>query len=440
MTPGLHDHALELRILATLADVSGLDVTEAKNAAERSGLVTEDFHNPLHANVWTAQMGLLHDGEAADFYRVSTRLKVDERPKLAPLIEAAGQVGVSLLIASAIRGPAADLRTYTLRRNILRFGRDLAAQAENNSDPAVLLTNATAALHRITTSRAANWSTLGEARVQARFEMELVASGIGTPVIPTGLKEWDRIVGGLWPTLTVIGAHPGHGKSGFLARLLMNIAQSGRKVSLFSLEDNRTWLAYRAMSAESGLSQFVLRNRVLNEEQKDLVHHGETAMGSYENNIEVDDRGALPPSELVQCSRDAILNRGAKAIVVDHFGEVRLGDDNGRNDRHDLMIASALSDLRNLAKQYGVPIVVAAHLKPQAVYPFTAHDFRNASAFEQMSRVAVMWEKSGDELKMLVNKNQFGICPAKFSLPFHGPSAMVLNELPTTQAVQEALL
>ncbi len=436
----LSDHPLELRVLATLADVSSLDVGEAKTAAERSRLVTEDFHNPLYRLIWSAQMALLFDGEACDFYRVATRLNADERTKLPPLALQCQAAGVSLLVASAIRGAAEDLRKLTLRRNILRFGRDLANQAECNADPAVLLTNATAALHRITTSRAANWSTLGEARVQARLEMESVKAGVGTPVIPTGLKEWDRIVGGLWPTLTVIGAHGGHGKSGFIGRILMNVALAGRKVAIFSLEDQRTWLAYRALSSESGISQFVLRNRALNEEQDYLIHQSEKAMEAYEGNIEIDDRGALPPSELVQCSRDAILNRGAQAIVVDHFGEVRLGEDGGRNDRHDLMIAAGLSDLRNLAKQYGVPIVVAAHLKPAATYPFTQHDFRNAQAFEGMSRVAVMWEKAESELKMIVVKNQFGISPATFKLPFHGPSAMVLNEIPSTQAEQVPLL
>ncbi len=433
----LSDHALELRVLATLADVSSLDITDARSAADRSRLTTDDFHDPLHQKVWTAQIGLLFDGEACDFYRVATRLKPDDRAKMPALTAAAADPGVSMLMASAIYGAADDLRAMTLRRGILRFGREIVAAAENTTDTTALLTNATAALSKITTTRAANWRTMAEVMEQTRREMKELATGKGTPVIPTGLYDWDRLIGGLWPTLIVLGAHPGHGKSGLIGRLLLNLALAGVKSAIFSLEDQATWLAYRALSAESGISQFVLRNRKLTEDQADAVHHGETAIGAYAANVMIDERGALPPSEIVQGARDAILNHGARVVVVDHYGEVRHGDE--RNDRHDLMIASGLSDLRNLAKSYGVPIIVAAHLKPQAVYPFTQHDFRNASAFEQMARVAVMWAKDGDTLKMQVLKHQYGIV-CNFTLPFHGPSAMVSNAVPETPAEQRALL
>ncbi len=438
----LYDHSLELRVLATLADVSALDVAEAKNAAERSGLTTEDFHNPLHANIWTAQMGLLFDGEAADFYRAATRMKPDDRGKMPALASRCLEVGVSMLVASTIRGVAQDLRKLTLRRQILRFGRELAHQAESNEDPAVLLSNATAAIARITLSRSANWRTLGEARAAARMEMVRVKEGTGTPVIPTGLKEWDRIVGGLYPTLMVVGAHGGNAKSALLLRMLLNVAQQGHKACIFSLEDQETWLAYRTLAMESGLAQFILRNRELTMEQEDLIRHAEQAMSAYENLVEIDDRGALSPSEIVQAARDAVLNRGAKFVVVDHFGEIRLGEDSKGFGRYDLMIQEGLQDLRNLAKTTGTPVLVAQHLKPGAVYPFTQHDFMNSSAFEKMSRVALMWEldREKSELKMIVCKNQYGKANMHFTLPFHGPSAMVMNEPPTTKAVQEPLL
>ncbi len=433
----LSDHPLELRVLATLADVSQIDIAEARTAAERSRLVTDDFHNELHRAIWSAQMGLLFDGEIADFYRVRSRLRSDDQAKMPSFLEAAGQPGVSLNFAPLIMGAADDLRALTLRRNMLRFGRDIAASAENTRDVTALLANAAAMLAKITTNRVANWRTLAEVMEQTRREMRDVAEGRGSVVIPTGLKEWDRIIGGLWPTLTVIGAHPGAGKSGLIARLIINLAMRGLKVAIFSLEDQATWLAYRALSSESGLSQFVLRNRKLTEDQHNAVHHGDTAIGAYANNIFIDERGRLPSSEIVQSTRDAILNKGAKVIIVDHYGEVA---HDTRSERHDLEIAAGLSELRNLAKQFGVPVVVAAHLKPAAVYPYTQHDFRNAAAFEQMSRVLVAWEKKEDVLRTQVLKATNGISPATFELPFHGPSAMVSNEAPTTMATQETLL
>lgn len=422
----LFDHELELRVLATLADVSGLDVSEAKTAAERSGLTDADFHHPIHQHVWAAQMGLLFDGEACDLYRVSTRLPAASRSAMPPVIEAAGRPGVSLMFAGALRGVAMDLRGLTLRRNIVRLGRELAAQAEGQMDPAVILTNANAALARITTAREANWKTLGEVMELIRQEMQAVQEGKAVTAIATGLREWDRIIGGLNPgILTVVGAHPAHGKSGVIARLILNLAAiAQKKTAVFSLEDRATWIGYRALADASRIVQFILRNRKLTEEQAEAVHHGSKALAEIANRIIIDDRGRLPAKEIANSARDAVLNRGAQALVVDHWGEVTYPDG---GDRFDLLIQDGLSDLRQVAITYNVPIIVACHLKPGAVYPYTQHDFRNAAAFEQMARVLVAWEKSGDTLKMQVLKNTNGVI-GNFELAFDPTSAMAENK------------
>lgn len=435
----LFDHELELRVLATLADASGVDVTEAKTAAERSGLTDADFHHPIHQRVWTAQIGLLFDGEACDLYRVGTRLRPDERRALEPVAAAASSPGVSLLYAGAVLGAAKDLRAMTLRRSILRFGRELAAQAEGVTDPAVILTNATAALSRIAVARAANWKTLGEVMDLIRAEMADVAAGKAVTAIPTGLKEWDRIIGGLTPgILTVVGSHPAHGKSGVVARLILNLAYfAAKKTAVFSLEDRATWIGYRALASAAGIVQFILRNRKLTDEQTEMVHHAEKQLSEIANRIIIDDRGRLPATEIAQAARDAVLNHGAEVLVVDHWGEVTYPDG---GDRFDLLIQDGLSALRHVAITYNVPVLVACHLKPSAVYPYTQHDFRNAAAFEQMSRVLVAWEKAGDTLKMQVLKNTNGVI-GNFELAFDGTSAMADNKPePVQKAKQEALL
>ncbi len=431
MNVTLYDHALELRVLATLADVSALAIGDARGAAERSRLTTDDFHNPFYRNVFGAQMGLLFEGEACEFGRIGPRLGGDDRLKIPDLIK-----GQSFGFAHSIMGAADDLRAMTLRRNILRFGRELSASAENTTDPATLLSNATAALARITSSRSATWRTLTEVMADVDAELAQVASGT-VPVVPTGVPEWDRIIGGLWPTLMVLGAHPGQGKSGLLGRIILNIALAGKKVAVFSLEDQATWLAYRALSSESGITQFILRTRQLTDSQRHDLQSGKTSVGRYSDRIFIDERGALSPSELVQTARDAVLNKDVDVVLVDHLGELRYG---ASEERHDLKIQEGLSDLRNLAKSYGVPVFCASHLKRDAIAPFKQTDFANAAAIERQSRVLVGFEKSGDKLKLSVLKNTFGIANVAFELPFHGPSAMVTNDAAMVPPKQEALL
>ncbi len=426
----LYDHGLELRVLATLADVSSFDITEAKNTAERSRLTTDDFHSPFYKAVFGAQMGLLFEGEACEFGRLGARLNDTDRKRLPDLI-----LGQSMGTSHSIMGCADDLRGMTLRRNILRFGQDLAASAADAISPELLLSSAMSTLNKITNSRAATWRTLSEVMVEVDRELASVASG-AIPVIPTGVPEWDRIIGGFWPTLMVLGAHPGQGKSGLIGRFVLNLALAGKKVAVFSLEDQATWLAYRALSSESGITQFILRTRKLTEDQRSDLQHGRGNVMKYGNNIFIDERGALAPAELVQTARDAVLNKSVDVVIVDHLGELRYGE----SDRHDLKIQEGLSDLRNLAKGYGVPIFCASHLKREAIAPFKQSDFANAAAIERQSRVLVGFEKKEDKLTLSVLKNTFGVAGVAFQLPFHGPSALVTNDREAAKPTQESML
>ena len=122
-----------------------------------------------------------------------------------------------------------------------------------------------------------------------------------------------------------------------------------------------------------------------------------------------------------------IVRHGCKALIVDHLGEIRLE----RSDRHDLDIADALQQLRALAKIYGVPVVVACHLKRRdgGTEDPKLSDFAFSAGVERMARVALALTRGAgeDQLRVHVLKQTSGQSGVAVDLNFHSMAGMVHN-------------
>jgi len=321
------------------------------------------------------------------------------------------------------------IRSSALRRLVARIGREAVERAHDPaSDPAATLLETTAALAGVTLS-SRTIRTLEEVLLDAVDEMEARSAG-RAPVPPsTGLPSLDRILGGLPPTLILVGALPGVGKSALLATMLQRMARDGHTVGIFSLEDEARWIAWRLWSDESTIPQFVLRNRTLTSAQMARASAGAGKIGEYARRVLVDDRSGLSPRELVLTARDMIINRGCRAVIVDHLGELRFGD--RHRDRYDLEVAEGLSDLREIAKRHHVPVIVAAHLRRrEGLNPDSEprlSDFANSAACERQSRVALGLSRApdSDTMRISVLKNTNGVSGKSVDVRFVGVAAMV---------------
>ncbi len=418
MPTDLFDHELERAVVAGLAEASQLDARRALLLADQAGLARADFHLPAHQELFEIVQGLLRAGRPADQLSVRTALPRVDRALLEQTVWESGSSEY------ALPGHAATLQDMALRRRLVAMARELASKAEDPTLDATTTVSRCAASLAAVGQRATSARGLDDVLGDVARERAQIQDG-GATVLPTGLLALDAVIGGLQPTLTVVGAHPGVGKSAFLAAIIKNQAHAGRVVGVFSLEDQATWLAWRYLAAESGLDQFVLRTRPLRDDQHEQLGRGFTAVHNYAGRILVDDRTGLAPRDVVQAARDLVLNRGAKALFVDHVGELRY--ENRRSDRHDLDVAEGLSDLRGLAKQYGVPVVCATHLRREAADPPRLFDFANAAAIERQARVALALTRPPDceELTVSVLKHTNGKAGLTIKLPFLASAALV---------------
>jgi replicative DNA helicase len=426
----LHDHAAERSLLAiAMVTAETESVGRARNELERERLTPEDFHHPAHQAVFVALIQTLARDLPPGAVLLQDALRTSEPVKRAGGLQWLMDLSNATVPGAAFGGFAQTIRDLSLRRRVFTIARRLAEQARNfQLNPADVLSGASSELAGLV-RRGDEPKTLVEVLGEIAEELAAVDAGTKQPVLPTGIDKLDQVIGGLQPTLTIIGALPGVGKSALLATIARNVARAGTKVALFSLEDHATWLGWRLLSDESGITQFVMRHRRLNEYQRGGINNAYDSLAGLAPNVLLDDRVALSPQDVASTARDFVLNRGVKAIFVDHLGELRYRT--GRKDRFDLDVAEGLSDLRAIAKQHQVPVVCATHLVREAEKRGTGEvklsDFANSAAIERQARVALGLSRQAGSgrLTVTVLKQTNGKAGLKVHLDFHGAAAMV---------------
>ncbi len=425
----LAPESAERSIIAVLCTVSASEPDDALELLESMRLRADDFANRAVADVFGACADCLRRGVPLEIFTLEAALAsschvraAGGRRWLAPLL-------MEPEAATASAGEHARIvREASLRRRAVTVLAEAMARCQDPAiAPAVALADGFARWQELVTQT----PTLGGAQddVFTMGEMlDAAQTGRRELAIPTGIGALDEAIGGLQPgVLTMVGALPGVGKSALLATILRNVANSGRKVGLFSLEDERLWVTRRLLSVESGVPVFLLATRPLTNDQRDRVNDaGERAYNTLRNVI-IDDRQGLSPQEVAQTAREMILQHGCKAIFVDHLGEMRFA----RSERYDLDVSDALAALRDIAKRHNVPVVVASHVRRKAGAGIETEpsltDFANSSAPERMARVALGLSKpeEGGLLRVSVLKQTNGPSGTSLDLEMVPHAAMV---------------
>lgn len=314
----------------------------------------------------------------------------------------------------------------SVRRSLGKALVGAVERLKNHQEPTMAVYDEVMRILSGLTSRSTRRLTGLDLLDQVYADMEKAAMGQGERIISTGFPSLDDAILGWQPTLNIIGAQPGVGKSALLASTTRSMAKAGYRVAIFSLEDHPKWLAWRMLSAEAKVRQGTLRTGRLNAFEKEKVEACQDELKGYMANVIVDGSHAMSPSDLVHAARSMIVNDGVDAVIVDHLGELRF--ERAYRDRYDLDLMDGLSDLRSIAKSHNVPVIVAAHFKRTEHAEPKLTDFANSSAPERQARVALglTRDPGSDILKVHVLKNTNG-GPAGpvIDLHFVGISAMV---------------
>lgn len=237
-----------------------------------------------------------------------------------------------------------------------------------------------------------------------RFDLQLMLDDILNPkrTIPTCFEGLNRLIVGLKQSgLYVVGARPGVGKTVVGLQMAWEIARND-DVLFFSLEMDKASLLNRVVAGELEIPlESIERGTLLPLWQgaiRDLIR-------GVESKLIISDKGGQTVAQIRAYINAVLLKRPVKAVFVDYLQLIAAS--NPKAPKYE-QISQISMDLKNMAKEFGIPVVALAQLnrridgKPDE-RP-SAGDLRDSGQIEQDADVIVMLSRKQSEEDMVEDR------------------------------------
>lgn len=390
------------------------------------GFNPADFSAPKHEAVYRAAVALAKSGEPVETVSVAAKMGRELDRIGGPIIlHDALQACVSSVSATF---HARTVTEHAHRRRLIvasTHARELALSADLGA-VGDAVDAAQAELAAVAEAVHGQNATDGEMDAALDDVLIRIETG-GSPAIPTGIEDLDRVfVGGLQlGTLTTIAARPGVGKTVLGMQIALNIALMGGQVGYTSLEMSREDLLLRAVSAagrvDYGRLQGSPKIQLTDSEWRAVRKATEEIRDS---GLLVTRRTKATASAVRSDVRAMIRRRGTcTAWVIDYLGLVTPFDTRVIREQQ---VAGITRALKQTGLETGVPIILLSQLNREGEKsgrPPVLTDLRESGSIEQDSDNVILMhrdaEKRPDLLGVRVAKNRRGPL-ADFALTFEG--------------------
>jgi replicative DNA helicase len=332
----------------------------------------EDFYNPGNKLFYDFIIETLSTGEDFDLIQMTMR-------------------AMDKGIAARIGGPAAITEIYTycpttvnftrhckilrdksIRRELISKAAEIQALAMdvNGDDTAdELADKAERAILDVRAGREtqSHTYTMNDLlkRASARYE-DAVNNKDGDQFgLSTGFPTFDHMTGGLKAgNLYIIAARPSMGKTTILANFLEHVGMEvNAPCDFYSLEMNQDSVADRMLVQNARANLSDVMSGAFN---KGLLRSLNRAFTSYANTpITVMDQSGMTGSQIRAKTRRRKKSHGVKAVFVDYLQI--MGAENKVEQIDDrILCKNALKNMKEMAKECEIPVVVLAQLSRQA--------------------------------------------------------------------------
>ncbi|TYS17175.1 replicative DNA helicase [Rossellomorea vietnamensis] len=227
--------------------------------------------------------------------------------------------------------------------------------------------------------------------------VELYESLYADPVhagISSGYEKLDGLTGGFKPGELIIAAgRPSMGKTALVLNLAYNAASKGTVVDFFSLEMSEKQLYQRLISRMASIDASKWHNPFRVFSDKETRKANEALNTCYKMPFQIHDQGKLTLDEIrARIQKTRRENENAPCLVVIDY--LQLIPIEGKFERHDLAIGSITRELKQMAKQYKVPIILLSQLsrsveQRQDKRPMMS-DLRDSGSIEQDADIVML--------------------------------------------------
>jgi replicative DNA helicase len=332
-------------------------------------LVKEDFYRKDHGEIYEAIARLTAEGKPVDLVTVTDELRT------MGMLDFVGGPQYLVTLSGMVPSPSnaafyarTILEKATLRKLIEKSGDIINLSYGEGEKAEDVLEHAESEILSIAKrSQKSDYYPLNEVlsenirRIEERGKLDGAYTGL-----PTGFKHLDDITLGLQPSdMIVLAARPGQGKTSLALNIAVNIALTGAKVLVFSLEMSKGQLGERVLSTEAMVDSKEIRSGKAYRDTEKFERIVEASVRLSGANLFIDDKSGISIAEIKNKCRRQKQKGGLDLVVVDYlqlmdFGVVGRAASRPENRQQEVSTLSRM--LKQLAREMECPVLVLSQL------------------------------------------------------------------------------
>lgn len=372
-------------------------------------LTMNDFTVTAHGQVFDAARRLIGAGKVADAFTVAELLEAETKRKDWLKLTAAM---VQECLAPANAPAYADsIRKASVARQAAQIGE--ALKSGGSIDEAIRK------LIALNSAEREYVCHVLEAMQETINDLSNLADG-ALAGVTSGMKDLDEALGGFHDEdLIVVPARPAMGKTAFMLNLA---SAANRGVGIFSGEQGRSQIGMRMMAIDGPVSLHKMRTAKLEDEEWQRVSR---VMNEARNKpIWIYDRPSPTISEIIAQARSWKFHNDIGVLMIDYLQKIRGGQ--GENFR--LQVGDITTQLKDLARELKVPVIVLAQVKREVETRPMGQDGLGRMPYMSDIAEASIIEQEADQIITLYRPEVYDDAPQYKGLAFanvcknrHGP-------------------
>jgi len=353
-----------------------------------AALTESDFYDNRHRLIYAAARTIDSRGEPIDLVTVSSELGRVGDIDSAGGLEYISAITDDLPYLSNVLSYSGIVRDNSLLRQFLTIAtQGIDKVFSTNVKASELLDQVSQKMFDIgTTAAQKDFFKVSELAAETIHVFETMRdSKGGVTGLSTGLEPLDRLTTGFHAgEMNVIAATPGVGKTSLALNMARHIAtQKKGAVVFFSLEMTALQLTQRLVSSMAGVGIQPIVDGTLAPHFYDDLR--KAALSLKDLPIYIDETPSVSAAEIRAKTRRLAQREssGIAAVFVDYLQLMQGADD---VENHQLRVARNSADLKGLAKDLKIPVMVLSQLNRSAARregPPRLSDLRDSGAIEQ---------------------------------------------------------
>lgn len=361
-------------------------------------LLPQHFTPGGHQLIFKSMRDLDEDGKKIDIVTVVTRL--------GDALQQIGGLQYLSDLADAVP-TTANFSTYQqliLEGYKLRETQNIASQLSENPEKIADYYNRLTQLQEVAVKKS---RTTKEILVEIVEDISKRSEGLTG--IATGLIDFDNMTAGLQNgDLIIVAARPSVGKTAFALNLGISNCQNGGFTNIFSLEMKDKQLVQRMLSTIANVNAAKWRDpyRYFTEDDHKKISRAIGFFDAWE--MDIRDKPGQTVFDIRSTVRKNMREHPDKRhlVIIDYL---QLMAAVGRFERHDLAIGHISKELKNLAREFNVPVILLSQLsrgveQRQEKRPMMS-DIRDSGSVEQDADVICFLYRDDYYDKESENKN-----------------------------------